>query len=188
MRQHLTNWMKPNKIDELWNSANSLFKWIFRGVCRHLEILLLWQRDVTTSPLYSIGYSMVMLWCALTMTSLKTLSNTFIEILKEHPTTMFCKISVRRSKNSLEFSIAWGTLSISRWPFHSRTIHEALYDFLKFNFFAFQSPAWAIFDRKRKPKIFGFENAMERGIRKVLTFVKLKIASKIFEKIILRPL
>ena len=29
---------------------------------------------------------------------------------------------------------------------------------------------------------------MERGIRKILTFVKPKIASKIFGKIILRPL
>ena len=29
---------------------------------------------------------------------------------------------------------------------------------------------------------------MERGIRKILTFVKLKIASKIFGKIILKPL
>ena len=31
----------------------------------------------------------------------------------------------------------------------------------------------AIFRRKRKPKIFGFENATEKGIRKILTFVKL---------------
>ena len=92
------------------------------SVCYHPEILLLWQRDVTTSRLYS----MVMLWRALTMTSLKTLSNTFMEILKEHTTTVFCKISVRRSKNSLEFSIAWGMLNISRWPFHSRTIFEAI--------------------------------------------------------------
>ena len=30
-----------------------------------------------------------------------------------------------------------------------------------------------IFRRKRKPKIFGFENAMEGGVRKILTFVKL---------------
>ena len=27
--------------------------------------------------------------------------------------------------------------------------------------------------KKRKPKIFGFESAMERGIRKILTFVNL---------------
>ena len=28
--QHLTNWMKLNKINEVWNSANSLFKWHFQ--------------------------------------------------------------------------------------------------------------------------------------------------------------
>ena len=50
-------------------------------------------------------------------------------IHQEHPTTVFCKISVRRSKNSLKFSIAWERLKISRWPFpfmsHSCTIFEA---------------------------------------------------------------
>ena len=40
-----------------------------------------------------------------------------------HPTTVFCKISVRRSKFCLEFSFTW--LKISRWPFHSCTIFEA---------------------------------------------------------------
>ena len=35
------------------------------------------------------------------------------------------KISVRRSKNCLEFSMAWGSLKIPRWPFHSCTIFEA---------------------------------------------------------------
>ena len=57
----------------------------------------------------------------------------------------------------------------------------------EFNF-AFQSPSQAIFRRKRKPKIVGFENAMERRIRKILISVKLKIASKIFGKIIPKPL
>ena len=41
-----------------------------------------------------------------------------------HLTTVFCKISVRRSKNCLEFSITRGRLTISRWPFHSCTIFE----------------------------------------------------------------
>ena len=40
----------------------------------------------------------------------------------------------------------------------------------------------------RKPKIFEFTNAMERGIRKCLTFVSGQIASKIIAKIILKPL
>ena len=38
--------MKLNKIDVLWNSAYSLFKWI--SVCSQ-KILLPWQLDVTTS-------------------------------------------------------------------------------------------------------------------------------------------
>ena len=41
---------------------------------------------------------------------------------------------------------------------------------------------------KRKPKIYGFKNVMEKGIRKILTFVVRKIASKIFGKTILKPL
>ena len=45
----------------------------------------------------------------------------------------------------------------------------------------------AIFPRKRKPKIFGFENAMEKEIRKILSFAKLQIASNIFRKIIVKP-
>ena len=32
-----------------------------------------------------------------------------------------------------------------------------------------------MFRRQRKPKIFGFKNAVKRGMRKILTFVKLKI-------------
>ena len=39
-----------------------------------------------------------------------------------------------------------------------------------------------IFQKKRKPKIFGLKNWMERGIRKCLTFVIRQIASKIFGK------
>ena len=45
--------------------------------------------------------------------------------MQGHPTTVFCKISVRRSKFCLEFSIAWIRLKISRWAFHSGTIFEA---------------------------------------------------------------
>ena len=38
------------------------------------------------------------------------------------PKTVFCKISVRRAKYRLEFSVTWGKLKISRWTFHSCTI------------------------------------------------------------------
>ena len=41
--------MKLDKIDEVRNSAKLLFKW---WVCCHPKILLPYQRDVTTSPLY----------------------------------------------------------------------------------------------------------------------------------------
>ena len=57
---------------------------------------------------------------------------------QEHRTTVFCKISVRRSKNYLEFSDTRGRLTVSRSPFHSCTIFEAYlinsHDFLKYNF------------------------------------------------------
>ena len=36
-----------------------------------------------------------------------------------HSTTVFCKISARRSRCCLKFSSVWGRLKISRWPFHS---------------------------------------------------------------------
>ena len=59
---------------------------------------------------------------------------TFILSFQEHPTTVFTKISVRRSKYCLEFSINWGRLKVSRWPFHSCTIFEAyLIIFLRFS-------------------------------------------------------
>ena len=81
-------------------------------------------------------------------------------------------------KHGLEFSIGLGRLKISRCPFHSCTIFEAcLINFLRFSeiyFFTFHFPCWAIFRRKRKPKIFGFKNVTERGkyIKKNLTFLR----------------
>ena len=48
------------------------------------------------------------------------------------------------------------------------------YDFLKFNFSHFSRQVkLGIFRRKRNPKSFGFENVMERGMRAILTFIKL---------------
>ena len=46
-------------------------------------------------------------------------------ISQGHPTTVFCKICVRRSKYYLEFSITWGRLKSSRWPFHLCRIFKA---------------------------------------------------------------
>ena len=47
-------------------------------------------------------------------------------------------------------------------------------------FFHISLPTLGYFSwKKRKPKIFEFKNVMERGIRKILTFVIRYIASKI---------
>ena len=44
-----------------------------------------------------------------------------------HLTTVFSQMSVRRTKNCLEISIAWWRLNISRWPFHS-LIHGTFFE------------------------------------------------------------
>ena len=44
--------------------------------------------------------------------------------------------------------------------------------------FALYFPSYAICRRKKEPKIFGFKNLMERGIRKCLTSVIRQISSK----------
>ena len=52
---------------------------------------------------------------------------------QRHPTTVFFKISVRRSKYCLEFPITWRRLKISRWPFHScKTFEVYLINSLRF--------------------------------------------------------
>ena len=65
--------------------------------------------------------------------------------------------SVRRSKNCLEFSIAWGRLKISRWPFHSCTIFviyliNSLRFSIKFNFSHFSTQVSLFFVEKRNLK------------------------------------
>ena len=87
-----------------------------------------------------------------------------------HPTTVCCKISVRRNKYCLEFSIAWERFKNSRWLFHSCAIFEAYViisqRFSEFWFLTFHCPGKAIFRVKRKPDIFECKNVMETGIRK----------------------
>ena len=53
---------------------------------------------------------------------------------------VFYKISVRRSKCCLEFSIAWGQLQISRWPFYWN-----LLQFSEAYFLTFHAPSNAVF-------------------------------------------
>ena len=113
------------------------------------------------------------------------------DITQGHLTTVLCKISVRRSKYWQEFSISWWRLKNSRWPFDSCTIFGAyLINSLRFpevKVSHFTSQVRLFFVEKRKPKIFGFKNLMERAISKCLTFVIRQILSKIFGKIILKP-
>ena len=53
-----------------------------------------------------------------------------------HPTTVFSQISVRRTKNCPEFSIAWWRLNIFRWLFHS-LIHGKFFEAYVINFLRF---------------------------------------------------
>ena len=76
-----------------------------------------------------------------------------------HPTTVYCKIS-QSEKQILPRIIYY-------------FIYEIRYNFLKFNLAIshFTRQVRVFFIKKRKPKIFGFKNMMERGIRKILSFV-----------------
>ena len=99
---------------------------------------------------------------------------TSLSVHQGHPTTVSCKISLRRSTNCLQFSIPWGKLRISRWPFHScmynfRILSNKFPTILWSLIFGILPPRLSYFRRKRKPKIFGLKNAMERGIRKILS-------------------
>ena len=85
-----------------------------------------------------------------------------------HPTTIFCKISVRRSKNCQEFSLPWGRLKISRWLFNSCTIFEPIYQVNSIApifwslIFRIPLPRLSYFSQKTKPKIFGIENSIPK--------------------------
>ena len=77
------------------------------------------------------------------------------------------KLSVQKSKYCLRFSITWGLLKISRWPFHSCTVFEAYLinslwiSDVQFSHFTSQVRLFVI--EKRKPKIFGLKNRGERN-------------------------
>ena len=55
-------------------------------------------------------------------------------------------------------------------------------------FFSYFTPSVRpFFTEKRKPKVFGFKNVMDRGISKILFYLIREIAYKIFREIILKP-
>ena len=101
----------------------------------------------------------------------------YIEIYEYlgHPSTVFCKLSLPRSKYCLEFSITWGGLKIllddrSIHVQFSKLIKYISCDFLEFDFSHFIPQVRLFCVRKRKPKIFGFKNVIERGIKKLIFF------------------
>ena len=100
-------------------------------------------------------------------------------VCQGHPTTVFCLISGRRRKYCLEFCTNWGQLKKSRWPFHSCTIFEAyLINSLRFSgvsFFTIHTMGRLFLVGKREPKIFAFKNTMERGIKQIFTFAKIRL-------------
>ena len=55
-----------------------------------------------------------------------------------------------------------------------------IHDFSEIEFFTFHLPSLAFFRSKKKSKISGLEYLVEIRIGKIITFEKLKIASKIF--------
>ena len=96
------------------------------------------------------------------------------------PNDCFLQISVRKSKYCLEFSITWGRIKISRdhVPFMSNfgTLSNKFpYDFLKFDFSHFTPQDRHFFSWKKETLKLSeskvIKNVIERGIRKILTFI-----------------
>ena len=97
-------------------------------------------------------------------------------IRQGHPMTVFCKISVRRSKYCLEFSVTWGRLKVCRWPLRSWI---SIYPFMVFEacliwfpmifsslIFSFHFPSWEIFRRKKEAKHFQIQKSgWERNLK-----------------------
>ena len=145
-------------------------RFIFRKISNQLSYVNTLLRFVHSNHKKSLSSNQLVRWLPAALFGPRLLRKLFCffetitheSLSQGHPTPVFCKISVRRSIYYLVFSFTWGRLKISRRPFYSCAI-----DFPKFNFSTFQIR----FRRKRKPNIFGLEKVMERGIRKILTFV-----------------
>ena len=105
------------------------------------RLKMLFQRPYISSMLFDPPSSSSILrsWLAplINRTLLRHCTKYSCRVVKKisqgHPTTVFCKIFVRRRIFCLEFSITWGRLKISGWPFHSWTIFESyLINFVRF--------------------------------------------------------
>ena len=83
--------------------------------------------QVTRFAFFGAGYkTIIRSWEQWSESPFPLLLKGIEERYQRQPTTVFCKISVRRSKYCLELSITWGRLKICTWwQFHSCTIFEA---------------------------------------------------------------
>ena len=76
-------------------------------------------------------------------------------------------------------------------PFNCTVFYAYVINSLRFSeelIFHISLPRLLFFIKKGNLKFFRFKNVMERGIRKVLSFVIGEIASEVFGKIKLNPL
>ena len=111
-------------FDRHWRTLVDFIIWrnfIISRKCIVLQHVFDWSDDLSKN----MGFKRPKTRCLPDPKSCFILCTVFcVYVQQGHPTTVFCKRSVRRSKNYLEFSIAWERLKISRWLFHSCTIFE----------------------------------------------------------------
>ena len=92
-----------------WPSAVGVQYKIMKQLKLPLEFKAYWSLRITSD-----------VTCFETYKNLKPMhcDETWINLIyidQGHPTTVFCELSVRRSKYCLEFSNTWGRLKIARW-------------------------------------------------------------------------
>ena len=104
----------------IWNSTNEalcFWNWLFLNYFQLQNIQTIDNSDV--SPIAFCCLIALRRKKILFSAEYRGLCNDLrINFLRQgHPTTVFCKIALRRSKYCLEFSITWARLKISRWRF-----------------------------------------------------------------------
>ena len=126
--------MSP-ELHSLWNTSESLQNIVelnlsIKHMHCHSLMCKIWPCFVFMIDFYLLAAN-----CQLFNTTMEQTVWQALVPRQGHPTTVFCKISVRRSKFWLEFSITRGWLKISRRPLQSCTIFVfQLTNFLIFTF------------------------------------------------------
>ena len=129
--------MSP-ELHSLWNTSESLQNIVELNLSiKHMHCYSLmckiWPCFVFMIDFYPLAAN-----CQLFNTTVEQTAWQALVPRQGHPTTVFCKISVRRNKFWLEFSSTWGWLKISRRPLQSCTIFVA--QLTNFLIFTFHSP------------------------------------------------